>query len=122
MQSGLHPLTSLPIRFLVCALLLQGTIRSLAGQVPARSDPPTGRNLTIRTNRFVLRSKGQTFFLQLGSPAGLQRLSIPRDWLIPPLAEQEEEEMPVSSFKYDREVTSSPSATERSGFICALTT
>lgn len=64
----------------------------------------------ISTDRFRLLIDGERFFLQLTSGTKTQPLAIPRDWLIAPEEEKEEkeEELVVSSFRFDHRVTSFP--------------
>jgi hypothetical protein len=74
-----------------------------------RAQQVTGKHpIVISIDRFQLLTEGKQFFLQPMSAAKAQRLPIPRDWLIPPQEEKDEEEEPVSSFRYDHRVTSFP--------------
>lgn len=59
--------------------------------------------LTIDVNNFELYRDRHTFSLQYGKD---ERLIIPLEWLIPPDEVQEDDQSYVSSFNYDKRVTS----------------
>jgi hypothetical protein len=61
---------------------------------------------TLCTSSPVLHHRGKTFWLQLsGDKGNVQRLEVPREWLMPAKEVKEEEDAYVSSFNYDRDTT-----------------
>jgi len=71
--------------------------------------------ILISTDQFQLSIEGKRFFLQSTAAGETQRIAIPRDWLIAPQEEKDEEEAPVSSFRFDHRVTSFPIGTGEIG-------
>lgn len=60
------------------------------------------------TDQFRLLTRPKGFLLQFVSNGKTKQIGIPRDWLIPPQEEKDEEFNYVGSFQYDREITSFP--------------
>jgi hypothetical protein len=79
-----------------------------SGMCNAQAVNTSHEPIVISTDRFQLLIEGKRFFLQFSSGPRTERLAIPRDWLIVPAEEKEEEELSVSSFRYDQQVTSFP--------------
>ena len=67
------------------------------------------------TDRFKLLTQPRGFVLQFVSNGKTKQAAIPRDWLIPPAEEKNEEFNYVSSFHYDQEVASFPIGNGRTG-------
>lgn len=68
------------------------------------------------TDQFQLITRPRGFLLQFVSNGKTKQVAIPRDWLIPPQEEKEEEEGTyVSSFNYDTQVQSFPIGNGRIG-------
>ena len=77
--------------------------------------PGHQKNL-ISTDKFTLRTGPRSFALQFVSNGKTKRVAIPREWLIPPQEEKDEEEGAyVSSFNYDTQVQSFPIGNGRIG-------
>lgn len=72
---------------------------------PAGTKP---KAIAFSTEGFQLLVERRQFFLQFVSGAKTQRLPIPRNWLIAPQEEKDEEDQAVSSFRFDKHVTSFP--------------
>lgn len=67
------------------------------------------QNQAFSTGQFRLLTRPRRFALRFVSNGRTEQAAIPRDWLIPPQEEKEEEEAAyVSSFSYDTEVQSFP--------------
>ncbi len=67
------------------------------------------------TGQFKLLTRPRDFILQFVSNGKVKQAGIPRDWLIPPQGEKDEELNYVSSFHYDQEVSSFPIGNGRTG-------
>ena len=81
MASGQEPLPTVP-------LLAHATAASLA------------------TDRFVLITTPKSFMVQATSNGMKRQIAVPRAWLIPPAQEKDDSMKWVSSFKYDKRITS----------------
>ncbi len=69
----------------------------------------------ISSDQFKLLTRGKDYALQFVSRRKTRQVAIPRDWLIPPQEEKDEELSYVSSFHYDKEVSSFPIGNGRTG-------
>jgi len=95
------------VQFLMPWATLPGIL--IGGFSVAQQPAATGKGqVVVSIDRFQLLTEGKQFFLQPTSPTKAQKLPIPRDWLIPPQEENDEDEEYVSSFRYDHRVTSFP--------------
>lgn len=84
-------------------VLAGGSAPSFAQQVTAKDHA-----IAVSTHQFTLQREGDNFFLQpLPLAAKHPRIAIPKDWLVPP-DDTDDEDSPVDSFNYDRQVTSFP--------------
>jgi hypothetical protein len=90
--------------------ILQG---SDAASLQTSSRAP--HNPTVSTKQFKLLPRPRDFALQFVSSGKTKQVAIPRDWLIPPAEEKDEEFDYVSSFHYDKEVASFPIGNGRTG-------
>jgi hypothetical protein len=100
-------LLSLPV-LLACAWLR----REPAG--PQVSSQGLKEN-EISTAQFKLLTRPRDFLLQFISGGKTKQIAIPRDWLVPPEEEKNEESNYVTSFDYDKEVSSFPIGNGRTG-------
>lgn len=111
----LLPMTCLSTAFLVLSyahlILLVASVLSPAETlsqepmpVAGPSAPTTSASLT--TNQFILVTTPNGFVLQFASRGKKKQIPIPREWLVLPEEEKEEEDAFVSSFKYKRQITS----------------
>ena len=96
----------LPRHLCAPALALYFALASLAIPCQAQHTARKSAHLPVSTRRFMLEKEGEKFFLESLSPAE-KRIEIPKEWLIPPGIEREED-YPVDPFQYDRHVTSFP--------------
>lgn len=80
---------------------------------PASSQSP--RENQISTAQFKLLTRRKDFALQFVSNGNSNQVAIPRDWLIPPQEEKDEQFNYVSSFRYDKEVSSFPIGSGQTG-------
>jgi len=101
MKPGIGAWTKRGVRCLLMAATACGF--SHAQRVNTAQEP-----IAISTDQFQLLIEGKRFLLQSIAAVKRQQLTIPRDWLIPPQDEKDEEEVPVSSFRFDHRVTSFP--------------
>jgi hypothetical protein len=62
-------------------------------------------SMSLRTNQFVLIVTDGKFALQFDARGKKQQISVPREWLVPPEEEKQEASNYVSSFSYDRRIT-----------------
>ncbi len=69
----------------------------------------------ISKAEFRLLTQPRGFLLQFVSNRKTKQVAIPRDWLIPPQEEKDEESNYVTSFHYDKEVSSFPIGNGRMG-------
>ena len=81
----------------------------------APSSPSAPRNPPVSTDRFQLIARPRDFALQFVSDGKIKQIAIPRDWLIPPKDEKDEEGTYVTSFHYDKVVSSFPVGNGRMG-------
>ena len=71
---------------------------------------------TISTSEFKLLTRRKGFTLQFVSHGKTKQVAIPREWLVPPEDEEQEESGAyVSSFNYDSRIQSFPIGNERIG-------
>jgi hypothetical protein len=70
---------------------------------------------SIPAAQFELLTEPHAFVLQFTSNGKTKRVAIPRDWLIPPQEEKDEESTYVSSFQYDKEVSAFPIGNGKAG-------
>ena len=90
---------------------------ALLGSAAASSQTSSrdSQNPNISSGQFTLLTRPKGFVLQVGSNGETGQVAIPRDWLIPPAEEKDEEPNYVSSFHYNKEVTSFPVGNGRTG-------
>jgi hypothetical protein len=76
----------------------------------ARQHVVTHHTIAVSTDLFTLQREGDNFFLQpLPLSPKHPRISIPKDWLVPPHQSNDDEDTsPVNPFNYDHRVTSFP--------------
>jgi len=87
-----------------------------AGESSYAQQKAPAANWVISTDRFQLVHEKRQFFLVSTSVKEPQRIHVPREWLIPPQDEKDEGVDPtVSSFRYDRKVTSFPIGDGKTG-------
>jgi hypothetical protein len=67
------------------------------------------------TGPFKLLTQSRGFILQFVSDGKTKQVAIPRDWLIPPQDEKDDESYYVTSFHYDKGVSSFPIGNGRMG-------
>ena len=73
------------------------------------------REIQISTDQYKLLMQPRGFALRFVSSGKTKQITVPRDWLIPPQDEKDEEFTDVSSFRYDKEVSSFPIGDGRTG-------
>jgi len=95
---------------LIVAYVLMAPLHLCRGQTPRRQDTESAGGA-----KFKLVTQSGCFMLAFVSRGRVKQVVIPRDWLVPPEAEKEEEEAAVSSFNYDERVTSFPIGEGRTG-------
>ena len=105
MESSARPCLRQGFRRLVFWVALLDILIAAGGLCHAQQAATEKKQIVISVDRFQLLAQGKEFFLQSTS-AGKKRLQIPREWLIPAQEEKDEEDAPVSSFRYDPQVTS----------------
>lgn len=88
------------------------TFRSQYAGEELNSDP---KKETISSHKFKLLERHNDFVIQFVSMDELRQIEVPRDWLIPPREQADEEGNYVSSFGYDVPVTSFPIGNGRIG-------
>jgi hypothetical protein len=77
-----------------------------AGAAELPGGPNKSGEQVISTGQFKLVTEPERFVLHVSLPERKEQIVIPRDWLVPPKEEKEEEDNYVSSFHYDSQVTS----------------
>lgn len=90
--------------------ILLGTILCLP-----QSSIQGSRKPAFSTGQFKLLTRPRDFALQFVSNGKTKQIGVPRDWLVPPDEEQDEESSYVSSFDYGTQVTSFPIGNRRIG-------
>ena len=70
---------------------------------------------TFSTRQFTLISQPREFALQFMANGKRRQISVPRDWLVPPEQEKDEEGNYVTSFQFDKEVSSFPIGNGQTG-------
>jgi hypothetical protein len=75
----------------------------------------TPHDTQISTGQFRLVAQPRGFALEFVRNGTTTQVPIPRDWLIPPQEEKEEEDNYVTSFQYDKEVSSFPIGNGQTG-------
>jgi len=90
--------------YVPCVLLLWILLGSAAASLQTASEGP--QKPFFSTSQFKLLTRPRDFALQFVSNGKTRRMSVPRDWLVPPEEEKAEEDNYVSSFVYGTQVTS----------------
>jgi hypothetical protein len=101
------------ILFSLFLLLAWAWLSTEPAGVQASSERP--KEDEISTTQFKLLAQPRGFILQFASKGKTKQVAIPRNWLIPPQEEKDEELDYVSSFHYDQEVSSFPIGNGRTG-------
>jgi hypothetical protein len=96
-----------------CFILMFITACNTRKEAP--SSPGAPRNPPISTDHFQLIARPKDFALQFVSDGKLRQIAIPRDWLILPKDEKDEEGNYVTSFHYEKAVSSFPIGNGRTG-------
>jgi hypothetical protein len=99
--------------FTLCAVLVFITACDTRKEAASSRSAPW--NLPVSTDRFQLIPRPRDFTLQFASDGKTKQITIPRDWLIPPEDERDEEGTYVTSFHYDKTVSSFPIGNGRTG-------
>ena len=80
-----------------------------------QASPQGSQENQASTGPFKLLTQSRGFILQFVSDGKTKQVAIPRDWLIPPQDEKDDESYYVTSFHYDKGVSSFPIGNGRMG-------